>query len=306
MRICRVSEKQQNGFAGFVPADVLMRLGAEGFHSLGLFDETGSFRPEGFLQFYSSLSPRPAEEPVLEIRHLFVKEEARFEGNGTKLLGEVIEIGRKAGAKRVLVQLPKDTENKEPEIPDASAEHEALSDAAALKQMFVKAGFSFRDKPRYLLERSLADYAGLPFLRGIPLQHVKPLSALDKEALNQVLLAVVPEVRAAIRQALSDNSKQRFDFDLSCVYRKEEISGIMLVWHLPSGILEIERLRMLHTNDPKSMLVMLKFLENKAAEKYPKEQLLRIEGHTEPAEKLIQKVFPECSPEITEFGTLVL
>ena len=32
----------------------------------------------------------------------------RFEGNATKLLREVIEIGRKAGAKRVLVQLPKD------------------------------------------------------------------------------------------------------------------------------------------------------------------------------------------------------
>ena len=306
MKICKVTEEWQYGFAGFVPEDVLMRLGAVGFHSLGLFDESGNRRPVGFLQFYSGFADRRSDEPILEIRYLFVREEARFEGNGTKLVNEVIEIGKGAGAKKVLVRLPKDKENKQPEIPDDSAEREALSDPAALKKIFAKAGFSFRDKPRYIMTRSLKDFAGQPFLKGIPLQHIKSFSALDKEALNQVLHAALPEVRAAIRQALSDNDKQRFDFDLSCVYRKEEVSGIMIIRHMPSGILEMERLWLLHANDPRPMLVMFKYFEEKAPGKYPMEQLLQVESHSEPAEKVFLKFFPEYSPEITEFGTLVL
>ncbi len=312
MVIYTLTEKDKSLFSDFISANVLAQLGMPGFYSLGLFDEKADDEPLGFAQFYTGFFEDDDTIPTLLLIRLYVKEEARYEGAGTKLLSMIKEIGRKSGAERIIAicPLPKpmteaagEKETAETDPDEEEGERPVYSDEEALRRCLEKQGFVFKDWQIYRVVRSFRELEKLPFLKGISVANVRPFSSMDRAVWNQFMKEVPAELRSDILFAIEDRDRQRYDMDLSCVYvRDYQILGILLIWKLASGPLEILRMRGMHERDPMVLISMLRFMGIEAIKKYSEDQLLMMPGLSEPARQLIKKVFPEYTPEKALLG----
>ena len=288
MTIYTVTEKDFDLFSDFIPADILGHMGRVGYYSIGVFNEIMHMMPVGFAQFYAGFPTQEEEMPEYFLLYLYIKEEARYEGAGSKLLDEIQWIAKKSGVPQIRVRC----------LTQGVVTNYFSPDTEELVKFLQKHGFSFEEQEYYLLGRSLSAFWALDFVRGIPYKCVKALSEVRPDEWNFIVSKLGAEAKASVLQALENNKWQRYDFDLSCVYKTDKgIQGYMLIRRLVSGGYGMERLRSFHQKEPMVLLSMLAFLDAKTKEKCSANQFIAMEAHNVMAQKLFQKIFPEYQPE---------
>ena len=295
MMIYTLTGQHKELFAPFIPEDVLMMMGIDGYYTLGLFDETGFDEPAGLIQFYSSFLDDDEKQPYLELTYLFVREEYRYNGGGAKLLQAVTDAAIKSGVVRITAQFSPSDEREPILIP--GGEREVLSDAAELKRCLSNAGYTFEEGSRYSIVSTVADSCRSKLFEGDMSKEVVSLSMLGKKEWNDLFNTVDASTASGLRQIFLKDGIDIYDLDVSCAYVSGgAICGILLVKKLASGPVMISELREYHSKDPKVVLYLLKSAVAKAKKKYSPDQKILIESKTEASQRLIQKIFTEETP----------
>ncbi len=282
--IYTVTKNNIDKFTDFVPAHILGHIGAPGVYSLGVFDEHTNLRPMGFATFMASCPDQYEGKEIIFINWLYIKEEDRFDGNGTALLECIRNIARSSDANEVIFKCSQQDEE--------------------LKVFLEKRGFEFEKGERAGLVCHLGECAGAEILKGAPDSNVRSFNEIMDDGRHMLNELPDSDVTELIDAYISGESFG-FDADTGCCYVSEgRICAMLIAGNAVPGEIEIVKLKGFHGFKPEMIIELLQYFRSKALSNYPLKTVLRVVAEKESSRLLLKKLFPNSHDESIWVGSL--
>ncbi len=282
--IYTVTKEHADKFKDFVPAHILSHIGAPGVYSLGVFDEHTNLRPMGYATFIASCPDQYDGKEIIFINWLFIKEEDRFDGNGTALLDCIKSIAVNSGASEVIIKFAEQDEE--------------------LKSFLEKRGFELKKGERTGLVCPLGECSGAGVLKGDPDPNVRSFNDILQN--DRRLLEILPDSDVSeLVDAYINGESFGFDDETGCCYVSEgRIQASLIAANATQGELEVVKLKGFHGFKPEMIIELLQFFRRKALDIYPSETILRVVAEKESSRQLLKKLLPASENEDIWVGSL--
>ena len=159
---------------------------------------------------------------------------------------------------------------------------------------FGACGFSLKHTESRDLHVTIEECRRLPVAKGKAPRYVESILYLDSQEFFQGIMNILFKHENPALEDLAYLPKNWYEQSVSCYTRTDgRISGFLLVHKCPSGILVPVLLFAVGADFKKSLMEMMRFSINRAAELYPEDTVIRIHRRNQEVAALSKKFFPD-------------